>query len=125
MGVCISGNKKTSRVRALREPCEVNTYRTMATLLGDGRYGTVFLAQKAKEPEKQFAVKIIQTGPNGPSEEDVKREVSVLQHLQHPNVLSLVNFYQSGTRFNLITEYCPGSDIEQLTASALRTRSRS
>ena len=93
MGVCISANRKSSRVRALRDPCEVNAYRTMATLLGDGRYGTVFLAQKAKEPEKQFAVKIIQTGPNGPSSADVQREVAVLQHLQHPHVLSLVNYY--------------------------------
>ena len=83
--------------------------------IGRGNYGTVYLAQHKNTLEK-FAVKQIEKSKlqNKKVLELFYTEVSVMNTINHPNILHLYAFLESKNHFFLILKYCNRGDMEKI-----------
>ena len=88
--------------------------------LGEGTYATVHLGHLASSPTTLVAIKkikIIPTYHDGLTM-DAIREIKHLQELQHPNIITLHSVFSSRLQnLNLVLEYLPNGDLEQLIRS--------
>ncbi|PKK17627.1 aurora kinase C, partial [Columba livia] len=80
--------------------------------LGKGKFGSVYLA---REQSTKFlvALKILfksQVEKEG-VEHQLRREIEIMAHLQHPNILRLYNYFHDERRVFLILEYAPGGEL--------------
>ncbi|XP_043352044.1 aurora kinase C-like isoform X4 [Dermochelys coriacea] len=80
--------------------------------LGKGRFGTVYLA---REQNTHFilALKVIFKSALEKSqlEHQLRREIEILSHLRHPNILRFYNYFHDRTRIYLMLEYAPGGEL--------------
>jgi len=82
--------------------------------LGEGAFGTVFQGYRKADKLKVAVKETKREGHNWQdAEEDLKREVKVLQKLQHPNVIKVYDFYidQEAKRCYVIFELMKGGDL--------------
>ncbi|XP_052616773.1 aurora kinase C-like isoform X12 [Peromyscus californicus insignis] len=80
--------------------------------LGKGKFGNVYLA-RLKENHFIVALKVLfksQIEKEG-LEHQLRREVEIQAHLQHPNILRLYNYFHDARRVYLILEYAPGGEL--------------
>ncbi|XP_005369336.1 aurora kinase C [Microtus ochrogaster] len=80
--------------------------------LGKGKFGNVYLA-RLKENHFIVALKVLfksQIEKEG-LEHQLRREVEIQAHLQHPNVLRLYNYFHDARRVYLILEYAPRGEL--------------
>uniref|UniRef100_A0A673V8L9 non-specific serine/threonine protein kinase n=1 Tax=Suricata suricatta TaxID=37032 RepID=A0A673V8L9_SURSU len=80
--------------------------------LGKGKFGNVYLA---REKKSQFivALKVLfksQIEKEG-VEHQLRREIEIQAHLQHPNILRLYNYFYDRRRIYLILEYAPRGEL--------------
>ncbi|XP_006899244.1 PREDICTED: aurora kinase B [Elephantulus edwardii] len=80
--------------------------------LGKGKFGNVYLA---REKKSQFivALKVLfksQIEKEG-VEHQLRREIEIQAHLQHPNILRLYNYFYDQRRVYLILEYAPRGEL--------------
>jgi calcium-dependent protein kinase len=80
--------------------------------VGVGCYGQVFLATNTQDPTVHVAVKILNKSKMSLTEQQaVKREVGILQTLDHPNIVDYLETYSDSRFFYLIMENCPGGEL--------------
>lgn len=85
--------------------------------LGEGTYAIVYKGTLRSDPTQIFAIKKIKivkeyTDGLGP---DAIRELKFLQELSHPNIIKLQTVFSSKDEtINIVLEYLPGGDLEQL-----------
>ncbi|CAH7401999.1 aurora kinase C [Phodopus roborovskii] len=80
--------------------------------LGKGKFGNVYLA-RLKENHFIVALKVLfksQIEKEG-LEHQLRREVEIQAHLQHPNILRLYNYFHDARRVYLILEYAPKGEL--------------
>ncbi|XP_048224967.1 uncharacterized protein LOC125368153 [Perognathus longimembris pacificus] len=80
--------------------------------LGKGKFGNVYLA-RLKESGFVVALKVLfksQLEKEG-MEHQLRREVEIQAHLQHPNILRLYNYFHDARRVYLILEYAPRGEL--------------
>ncbi|CAO2627091.1 Zinc finger protein 264 [Lemmus lemmus] len=80
--------------------------------LGKGKFGNVYLA-RLKENHFIVALKVLfksQIEKEG-LEHQLRREVEIQAHLQHPNILRLYNYFHDARRVYLILEYAPRGEL--------------
>ncbi|XP_032750473.1 aurora kinase C isoform X2 [Rattus rattus] len=80
--------------------------------LGRGKFGRVYLA-RLKENHFIVALKVLfksEIGKEG-LEHQLRREVEIQSHLQHPNILRLYNYFYDDSRVYLILEYAPRGEL--------------
>ena len=85
--------------------------------LGEGTYANVYLGWLATSPSTKVAIKKIklQADYTEGMAPDAIRELKALQELQHPNIISLLSVFSTkGQNLNLVLEYLPRGDLEQL-----------
>eukprot|EP00043_Microstomoeca_roanoka_P014512 m.143922 g.143922 ORF g.143922 m.143922 type:complete len:155 (+) comp16030_c0_seq8:23-487(+) len=79
------------------------------SVLGEGQFGTVFLAEHSETREK-FAVKKIKAGTKEDAAEGLHRtafrEVKFLQELKHVNIIQLRDVFVKGFNIHLVLELC-------------------
>ncbi|XP_075763114.1 aurora kinase C isoform X2 [Pelodiscus sinensis] len=80
--------------------------------LGKGKFGNVYLA---RERDSKFivALKVLfksQMEKEG-VEHQLRREIEIQAHLQHPNILRLYNYFHDKKRVYLILEYAPRGEL--------------
>ncbi|XP_051023665.1 aurora kinase B [Acomys russatus] len=80
--------------------------------LGKGKFGNVYLA---RERRSHFivALKILfksQIEKEG-VEHQLRREIEIQAHLQHPNILRLYNYFHDRRKIYLILEYAPRGEL--------------
>ena len=46
-------------------------------------------------------------------EKKLLAEISILKHLDHPNIIKIYELYQNQTHYQIITEYCEGGNLFQ------------
>jgi len=78
--------------------------------LGEGAFAAVHKCQ-SKSTGVNFAVKVIDKLKAGNDMESIGREVSILQQLQHPNVIRLQNTYDNGDNLYLVMEIATGGEL--------------
>ncbi|XP_006868323.1 PREDICTED: aurora kinase C [Chrysochloris asiatica] len=80
--------------------------------LGKGKFGNVYLA-RLKENHFLVALKVLfksQIEKEG-LEHQLRREIEIQAHLQHPNILRLYNYFHDTRRVYLILEYAPRGEL--------------
>uniref|UniRef100_A0ABI7WNG1 non-specific serine/threonine protein kinase n=1 Tax=Felis catus TaxID=9685 RepID=A0ABI7WNG1_FELCA len=80
--------------------------------LGKGKFGNLYLA-RLKESHFLVALKVIfksQIEKEG-LEHQLRREIEIQAHLQHPNILCLYNYFHDACQVYLILEYAPRSEL--------------
>ncbi|KAI4571009.1 hypothetical protein MJG53_013115 [Ovis ammon polii x Ovis aries] len=80
--------------------------------LGKGKFGNVYLA-RLKKNHFIVALKVLfksQIEKEG-LEHQLRREVEIQAHLQHPNILRLYNYFHDARRVYLILEYAPKGEL--------------
>jgi cyclin-dependent kinase 7 len=85
--------------------------------IGEGTYAIVYLGHLRADPKSKVAIKKIKV--NAEYREglslDAIREVKFLQELSHPNIPALYSVFSSKNQnLNLVLEYLPLGDLEQL-----------
>ncbi|GAM18589.1 hypothetical protein SAMD00019534_017640 [Acytostelium subglobosum LB1] len=77
-------------------------------LIGEGSYGRVYKCRK-KYTSLIYAIKCI--SKSGKQEKDIKslrQEIDILKKLSHPNIIQLVDSFETSNEFCVITEYAQG-----------------
>jgi serine/threonine protein kinase len=79
-------------------------------LLGSGGMGSVYLAE---DPDigRQVAIKIVSVGADPDSRERFRREAQMLGRLNHPNIVTLLEYGEHQGQQYLVLEYLPGADL--------------
>ncbi|TPP67796.1 Serine/threonine-protein kinase ULK2 [Fasciola gigantica] len=86
--------------------------------LGRGQFGSVYQGSFIKKPSKQVAIKFIENSRETPLSFVLKREISVLTALRHPNIVRLYAYYidEKRTGVYIIMEMCNGGDLSKYLA---------
>jgi serine/threonine protein kinase len=80
--------------------------------LGKGKFGNVYLA-RLKQNNYIVALKVLfksQLVKNG-VQHQLRREIEIQSHLQHPNILRLFGYFHDERRVFLILEYAPQGEL--------------
>ncbi|XP_065701850.1 aurora kinase C-like [Patagioenas fasciata] len=80
--------------------------------LGKGKFGSVYLARE-RSTKFLVALKVLfksQVEKEG-VEHQLRREIEIMAHLQHPNILRLYNYFHDERRVFLILEYAPRGEL--------------
>ncbi|RDA84491.1 hypothetical protein CP532_0970 [Ophiocordyceps camponoti-leonardi (nom. inval.)] len=95
-------------------------------LIGQGSFGSVYLALHAVTGEL-LAVKQVETpAPGANSQSDtrkksmidaLKREISLLRELRHPNIVQYLGCSSSADQLNIFLEYVPGGSVQTMLNS--------
>jgi len=78
--------------------------------LGSGAFSIVKLAIHKKSKE-QRAIKIIDKDAIKEKKEMLEREVDILKRIQHPNIIAVVEIYETPRYLNLVMELATGGEL--------------
>ncbi|ETW08429.1 serine/threonine protein kinase, variant [Aphanomyces invadans] len=95
---------------------DVFAYYKVIRELGTGAFGVVNLVQNIATGD-QYAMKEITIGPNAKLSV-LRNEINLWRGLQHPNIVRLVETYESATHIHMIMELCTGGHM----LNAVKTR---
>ncbi|KAK3685918.1 serine/threonine-protein kinase [Podospora appendiculata] len=93
--------------------------------LGEGTYANVYLGHARHDPSLLVAIKKIkvQKEYRDGMAPDAVRELTHLQELRHPNIISLLSAFSSKDQnLNLVLEFLPLGDLEMLIRDVDRVR---
>ena len=79
--------------------------------LGDGSYGTVFLAVNIMTKQNIAMKKIKKVKENEIDDMEIKNEIDILKKLDHPNIVKIIEFYSASKAYYIITDYCPCGEL--------------
>jgi len=86
-------------------------------VLGAGAFGKVFLSESIANPAFKVAIKVLNKSKLGNQIDSIKEEVSILQKLDHPNIVKYYETYIDTKYLYLVMEYCPGGELFEKIAS--------
>jgi len=79
--------------------------------LGRGGFAVVY-AGKSKKTDEAVAIKVIEKTCVDTSElQSLVREIDIMKKVDHPNVLKLIDIFESDTRVTLVTELVTGGEL--------------
>jgi len=79
--------------------------------LGRGGFAVVY-AGKSKKTDEAVAIKVIEKNCVDVSElQSLVREIDIMKKVDHPNVLKLIDIFESDTRVTLVTELVTGGEL--------------
>lgn len=82
--------------------------------LGQGQFGTVYKATK-KGTDEIFAIKSIEkkmVNANSKLRRLFENEMDVMAKINHPNILHLYEYMETGNNYYLVINFCNGGDLE-------------
>jgi len=84
------------------------------SLLGEGGMGSVYLAEHS-QVNRKVAIKVLhaQFFKNEDIKLRFKNEASTMAHLQHPNIVNLLDYLEDENGMYLIMEYIQGQDLDE------------
>lgn len=77
--------------------------------IGNGAYGTVYKGNHEKSPNVTLAIKVI---PNTGNMDTLLIEPELLSKLDHPNIISLKDYFIYSDKLVLVTEYINGCNLQ-------------
>lgn len=92
---------------------QIQNYR-IVSLIGEGGMGDVYLAEHVSI-QRKVAIKVLK--PELVKNEEIrlrfKNEASMLAHLQHPNIVGLIDYVEQDGGLFLIMEYVEGQGLDE------------
>lgn len=95
-------------------------------LIGQGSFGSVYLALHAVTGELLAVKQVEMPAPGANSQTDtrkksmidaLKREISLLRELRHPNIVQYLGCSSSADNLNIFLEYVPGGSVQTMLNS--------
>ncbi|KJZ77023.1 hypothetical protein HIM_03344 [Hirsutella minnesotensis 3608] len=95
-------------------------------LIGQGSFGSVYLALHAVTGELLAVKQVESPAPGANSQSDtrkksmidaLKREISLLRELRHPNIVQYLGCSSSSDQLNIFLEYVPGGSVQTMLNS--------
>lgn len=95
-------------------------------LIGQGSFGSVYLALHAITGELLAVKQVEAPSPNANNPNDakkksmidaLKREISLLRDLQHPNIVQYLGCSSTSEHLNIFLEYVPGGSVQTMLNS--------
>ena len=83
-------------------------------MVGEGSFGTVRIAHKINNPDKQFAIKSIprqKVEKNKSSLSDLEHELDILISVDHPYIAKFYEVFLDHKYVHLVMEYCNDGDL--------------
>jgi len=93
---------------------KVNTVEdkyTLKDVLGTGAFSQVRLAESKESPGDLYAIKVIDKKALKGKEDSLENEIRVLRRLDHPNVVKLLEAYESKSSVYLVMELVTGGEL--------------
>ncbi|KAF0739074.1 hypothetical protein Ae201684P_015273 [Aphanomyces euteiches] len=88
---------------------DVFKYYKVIRELGTGAFGVVNLVENITTGD-HYAMKVITIGPNAKLSV-LRNEINLWRGLQHPNIVRLIETYESSTHIHMIMELCTGGHM--------------
>ncbi len=84
-------------------------------LIGKGSFGKVFMGMNVKNGEL-LAIKQVNLNTTEDQETamQIQTEITLMENLRHPNIVSLLGTQRTGHKLNIIMEYVPGKSLDVL-----------
>ena len=79
--------------------------------LGSGSFGKVFLAQNIFTKEKVAMKEIKKANKDLLSDGEIKDEIDILKSLDHPDIVRIIESFNTRDSYVLVTEYCEGGEL--------------
>ncbi len=79
--------------------------------LGSGSFGKVFLAQNKFTKEKVAMKEIKKANKDLLSDGEIKDEIDILKSLDHPDIVRIIESFNTKDSYVLVTEYCEGGEL--------------
>ena len=83
----------------------------MLSKLGSGSFGNVYLARNRFTYEKVALKQIKKSSANLLSDGEIKDEIEILKKLDHPDIVRIIESFNTKNSYILITEYCEGGEL--------------
>ncbi|XP_053571756.1 serine/threonine-protein kinase DCLK3 [Bombina bombina] len=108
--------KKENGILSLRRPCciknkgDIEYFYEIGKIIGDGNFATVKMC-KLRNIHEEYAMKIIDKSKHMGKEIVIANEVRIMKCLSHPNIVKLLDNYETDAEIYLILEYVNGGDL--------------
>ena len=79
--------------------------------LGSGSFGKVFLAQNKYTKEKVAMKQIKKSNKDLLSDGKIRDEIDILKKLDHPDIVRIIESFNTKDSYVLVTEYCEGGEL--------------
>jgi len=117
----IIGNRNTGERPCRSKEDIFNLYEYIdGESTGEGSFGSVFHARLKSDPEKQFAIKVIDLIKQRANQNLISmflKEIELLKTVDHPNIIKFHEVYDNNSKYYLVTEFCKGGNLEELIKS--------
>lgn len=117
MGSKICGDHKKVKLNNQSGALQISSNENVRLLynfekiLGKGSFGLVRVISLKKEPEKKFALKIIEKDKVKEKFYLLQREITILRNMDHPSIINFYECYQDSKYLYIVMEYCCGGDL--------------
>ena len=82
-------------------------------VLGRGQYGSVHFGYLIDNPDKIYAVKVIDRKRiKGKNHELLVNEIAIMTEIQHRHVCGLIAGTKTSSNYYLVMEHCNGGDVD-------------
>nr|XP_014346021.1 PREDICTED: serine/threonine-protein kinase DCLK3 [Latimeria chalumnae] len=98
------------RPRRVQECHDLERYYKIGRTIGDGNFAIVKEC-RLLSTDCEYAMKIIDKSKLKGKEDMIENEISIIKSLSHPNIVSLIEEYESEKEIYLILEYVHGGDL--------------
>ncbi|KAJ1751328.1 Calmodulin-dependent protein kinase cmk2 [Coemansia sp. RSA 2523] len=94
------------------ESYERKHYYTFGRVLGAGTFGEV--REAVFNPDgRRVAIKVIKKTALSTDEQMVLKEIDIVRHLHHPNIVKLLDWFESKDKYYLVFQLCTGGELFQ------------
>ena len=80
-------------------------------ILGVGSFGRVFLAENIYTLELIAMKEIPKTSEDLLTDSEIMDEIEILKNLDHPDIVRIMEFYNTESSYYIINEFCPGGEL--------------
>ncbi|XP_051467858.1 serine/threonine-protein kinase DCLK3 [Apus apus] len=104
------GLESTSRRYAIKNRTDVEKHYEIGRTIGDGNFAVVKECRHC-DSKQIYAMKIVDKSKLKGKEDMMESEILIIRSLSHPNIVSLIEVYETEAEIYLILEYVPGGDL--------------
>ncbi|NXF32993.1 DCLK3 kinase, partial [Nyctibius bracteatus] len=104
------GLENISRRHAIKNRTDVEKHYEIGRTIGDGNFAVVKECRHC-DSNQIYAMKIVDKSKLKGKEDMMESEILIIRSLSHPNIVSLIEVYETEAEIYLILEYVPGGDL--------------
>ncbi|XP_010082424.1 PREDICTED: serine/threonine-protein kinase DCLK3 [Pterocles gutturalis] len=104
------GLENASRRHTIKNRTDVEKHYEIGRTIGDGNFAVVKECRHC-DSNQIYAMKIVDKSKLKGKEDMMESEILIIRSLSHPNIVSLIEVYETEAEIYLILEYVPGGDL--------------